>query len=323
MPKEKSTTVRALPFSLRATRFALTNAARVAPAPAARAASWMFCRPARYRLPEAERDLLKVADPFDVRLGRQRLRAWRWGGGERVVLLVHGWSGRGAQLGGLVQPLLDRGFTVVAFDGPGHGASTGTSSSLVEMADACFAVTRTLRRAPHGIVGHSMGAAAAAIATAEGLDAERAVWISPPASLAYFIDEYAAFLGFRAPARDSIVRTMESTFRVAMDDLDVERIEVTGGERMLVLHDLNDREVPAEHGRRVARAFGASFEATSGLGHRRILRDRAVASRVAQWIGGHLDEDTSSPNGFEVASAPATTDAITRDPGSRKWTESL
>ncbi|MEM9380271.1 MAG: alpha/beta hydrolase [Planctomycetota bacterium] len=297
--------------------------ARIAPAPAARAASWLFCRPTRHRLPDAERALLKVADPFDVRLGRQRLRAWRWGTGERVVLLVHGWSGRGAQLGGFVQPLLDRGFTVVAFDGPGHGASTGTSSSLVEMADACFAVTRNLRRTPFGVVGHSMGAAAAAIAVAEGLDAERAAWISPPASLAHFIDAYASFLGFRAPARDRIVRAMESTFQVRLDELDVERIDVPAGDRMLVLHDLDDREVPAEHGRRVADAFGATFETTSGLGHRRILRDRTVAARVAEWIDGHFEAETSSLSGSESASAPATSEAMTLDPGSRKWTESL
>ncbi|MEM6673878.1 MAG: alpha/beta hydrolase [Planctomycetota bacterium] len=323
MPISNSTTVRAIPFSLRATRFALTNVARIAPAPAARAASWMFCRPARHRLPAAERDLLTTADPFDVRLGRQRLRAWRWGTGERLVLLVHGWSGRGAQLGCFVQPLLDRGLSVVAFDGPGHGASTGTSSSLVEMADACFAVTRTLRETPFGVVGHSMGAAAAAIAVAEGLGAERAAWISPPASLGYFIDEYAAFLGFHAPARESIVRAIESTFHVTLDELDVERLEVPGGDRMLVLHDVDDREVPAEHGRRVAQALGAAFETTSGLGHRRILRDRAVAARVASWIGGHLDEEASSPIGSESASAAAMTDAITRNTRARKCTEPL
>jgi hypothetical protein len=53
---------------------------------------------------------------------------------------------------------------------------------------------------------------------------------------------------------------------------------------LLVVHDENDREVPIASGELVASAWpGAVLERTRGLGHRRILRDRRVIERVAEF----------------------------------------
>jgi pimeloyl-ACP methyl ester carboxylesterase len=52
---------------------------------------------------------------------------------------------------------------------------------------------------------------------------------------------------------------------------------------LLVVHDRDDREVPIEHGRRLAATWPlAELRETDGLGHRRILRDpNVVATAVA------------------------------------------
>ena len=50
-------------------------------------------------------------------------------------LLVHGWEGRGAQLGSLVGPLVEAGLSVVAFDAPAHGDSPGNRLYLTDEAD--------------------------------------------------------------------------------------------------------------------------------------------------------------------------------------------
>ena len=56
---------------------------------------------------------------------------------------------------------------------------------------------------------------------------------------------------------------------------------------MLVVHDVDDREVPVGEGLRVARAFGREPVLTTGLGHGRVLVDDDVATRVL----GHLAAD--------------------------------
>jgi pimeloyl-ACP methyl ester carboxylesterase len=54
---------------------------------------------------------------------------------------------------------------------------------------------------------------------------------------------------------------------------------------MLLFHDPEDREVPWEHGRRIAEAWpGARLVRASGLGHNRLLRDPAVIGEAVAFV---------------------------------------
>src|SRR5712692_10468276 len=70
------------------------------------------------------------------------LPTWTWGKGP-AVLLVHGWGGHAGRLTPFVEPLTDAGFSVVAFDAPGHGSAPGRRSSLPDMVEAIRAVAAT------------------------------------------------------------------------------------------------------------------------------------------------------------------------------------
>ena len=287
----KSTIDRSIPVQLRMARTGLRTLACVAPEKAAAITSQLFCRPQKHTRPPREQAALADALPFQVRVGRRPVQAWRWdpkvAPTGRTVFLVHGWAGRGTQLAGFVEPLVAKGYTVVAWDGPGHGASAGDSSSLVELADTVYAVARALRSTPVGIIGHSMGAVAAGLAIAEGLACERAVWISPPASLIDFVHSFADIMGFSPRMQERLTQRMNRTFTVNMADYDVEEMRIPHGDRMLVIHDTDDKEVPIEHGKRVAAAISAAeLIETQGLGHRRILRADDVIQRSVGWIAG-------------------------------------
>ena len=295
MSTQKSTTVRTiqdpqpqpLPLAFRAAAFGLRALGTVAPGRAAAASAKIFCHPMQHARPRREKEWLADALPFKVRVARNEIQAWRWGTGERHVFLMHGWAGRGAQLGAMVAPLLERGYSVVTWDGPAHGESGGRTSSLVELADATFAISRKLRREPYGIIAHSMGAGAAAVAISEGLGFERAVLISSPASILHFVHGYAEMMGFGPDMSDQIVGWMNRTYSVDLADYDVEAMDVPHGERMLLIHDDEDKEVPIEHGERVAKAVGAHrFVRTKGLGHRRILYAEETVHQAVEWIHG-------------------------------------
>ncbi|HET7930674.1 MAG TPA: alpha/beta fold hydrolase, partial [Rhodanobacteraceae bacterium] len=109
-----------------------------------------------------------------------RVAVYQWGDPEKQprVLLAHGWSSYALRFLPWVRALCAAGYAVIAFDQPGHGRSDGGRCTL-----ACFA--RTLRAVGerHGpfdaIVGHSMGGAAAMLALADGIAAQRAVLIAP------------------------------------------------------------------------------------------------------------------------------------------------
>src|SRR5207247_1512114 len=131
----------------------------------------LFTTPRRHRRPDRERAVLATARELvvDVTLRAPRwhgaqcsIAAWRWGSGP-TVLLVHGWEGRGSQLGAFVEPLVAAGMSVVAFDAPGHGDSPDHRLYLTDLADCIADVIATVGPV-HAIVAHSFGAAAALLA---------------------------------------------------------------------------------------------------------------------------------------------------------------
>jgi pimeloyl-ACP methyl ester carboxylesterase len=55
---------------------------------------------------------------------------------------------------------------------------------------------------------------------------------------------------------------------------------------MLLIHDLDDQEIPFEHSQKILRAVRhAEFQATQGLGHRRLLKDPNVLDLVTRFAG--------------------------------------
>ncbi|MEL6182748.1 MAG: alpha/beta fold hydrolase, partial [Myxococcota bacterium] len=137
--------------------------------------------PARRSGPDRERALLSAARRRDLQFQGSTVATWQWGDTHRpLVLLVHGWGGRGGQFHPFVQPLLDAHYQVVTFDALGHGASDRRTSDLVVMTHSLQAVAAHFGPI-HAIIAHSLGAATTALALREGLAVEKLVLISPAA----------------------------------------------------------------------------------------------------------------------------------------------
>ena len=97
----------------------------------ARVAARVFLTPRRTRLPERERAWLAHARSEVFAAGRFRLSGHRWNPSGDPVLLIHGWEGRGSQLGGLALALAERGLQPITVDLPAHGSSAGAQTNLV------------------------------------------------------------------------------------------------------------------------------------------------------------------------------------------------
>ena len=210
------------------------------------------------------------------------LAVWDWGDGP-TVLLVHGWNGNAAQLAGLVPPLLRAGYYVAALDLPAHGASAGTRTNVRAMADALLRLGRRVGPV-HAVIAHSLGAAASVIALAEGLGAERAVLIAPPADLPRYAREYARAVGLSARSTFDLLARLDVALG-GREAFDLLRLAPSQTARMLVLHDPADREVPLADAQALARAWpGARLEMLEGAGHTRALRHPEVISRAVSFV---------------------------------------
>ena len=281
---QKSTTVRSI--SYRGTRAALGALQSIAPPLAARVATRVFMTPPRHARASPDWGAIARAAPFDVDGGRETLRGVRLGRGP-AVLLVHGWGGRGRQLAAFAPPLLEAGCSVIAFDGPAHGASTGRTTNMPEFADAIRHVAA--RFSARAAIAHSLGGAALSLALHRGLSLESVVLIAPPRTPAAFLDAFCSGLGLRAETREALRLRIERRVGIRMSELAIPRLAAGLRTPALVVHDRADTEVPWEDGAAIAAAWpGARLESTDGLGHRRILRVPAVVSEAASFVVDHL-----------------------------------
>jgi pimeloyl-ACP methyl ester carboxylesterase len=278
----KSTNVRAA-IVVAAVRLWLRGLGWISPDLAAAGMRALFIRPRRLPAPEREARWLRGAETGAIEADGEALAVYSWGAGP-LVLLVHGWSGRGSQLGAFAQALAERGFRAVALDLPGHGASPGWSSSLVRMASAVDAAMRQLG-APIGIVAHSAGCAATALALHGSTWEPALAFVSPPEDLGYFLREMARTLRVPARVHRRTRRDIERRFGVRFSELRVPALGPEMTQPLLVFHDQHDREVPLTHGQHVAASWpGATLVTTRGLGHQRILRDAEVVRRAVEWV---------------------------------------
>jgi pimeloyl-ACP methyl ester carboxylesterase len=213
------------------------------------------------------------------------LAAWRWGAADwPVVILVHGWAGRGAQLGAFAGPLVAAGFQVTAFDGPAHGESPGAEASVPQLAE-CIVEIAAQRGGVHAVIGHSMGAASAAMATMLGLAPKALVMIAPPLSHRRRMERVAERLELESEVRERFFAAAER--RVGWKDADVDMRVVARRAPCpaLVFHDPQDDNTEfAGSEEFVAGWRGARLVPCPGRGHIRILATGEVVAEAVRFV---------------------------------------
>jgi pimeloyl-ACP methyl ester carboxylesterase len=274
----------ALPLGFRLLRAALGLCAAISTELAGRWVNRLWFRSRRYPEPDREKEWLRTAQRLTLTHRGRPVAVSRWGEGP-TILLVHGWHGRGAQLGAFAAPLVEAGYCVVAFDAPAHGRTPGSSTDLPEVSEALCTVAAAFPPL-HGVITHSFGAAVTLYAIAQGLAPKRVVAVSAPASIEFLMDSFAARLGISDAVMAVHRRLMEERFGADLWQR-FSPSAIAGGLRIpaLLVHDDEDHDVPWQEGAALARAWSrAELIRTRGLGHRRILRDLQVVDRAVRFL---------------------------------------
>lgn len=213
------------------------------------------------------------------------LNARAWGPADRpAVLLAHGWDSHLYAMLPLVEPLLDAGFRVVAYDAPGHGRSSGDMAALTDMARAAAAVARAAGGVV-GAVGHSMGAAALGLALEEGAHLGRVALVAAPSEPLPYALDCARAHRLDADQTRAMLDIVDRRMGRPLAGLSVPAAAQRFTAPALLVHSLDDRIAPVADALRIAAAWpGARTHLVEGLGHRRILADGEVVRTVVGFL---------------------------------------
>ena len=237
--------------------------------------------PKKYERPLWEKNLLQKAQKVHLPSGRN---VWKWGESGPQVLLVHGWEGRGTQLGAFIEPLLEAGNQVFAWDGPAHGDSPGESTHLLEFSKALKEDLEYLATI-ESVIAHSMGAASLLLAMEDGIKVKKAILIASPTQWASAVYSLAARLKLRDATLKAMLKSLEERVGKPIESFNIQDSSLKEKISLFILHDEKDDAVPLSEFTKLQKVFPeAKGKLYSGLGHRRILKDAGVILEVVKFI---------------------------------------
>ncbi len=134
-------------------------------------------------------------------------------------------------------------------------------------------------------LGHSMGGGALLLAIAEGLPVKRAVTLAAPTNIEGVLQRFARYVALPASATSAFTREVVKTVGRPTDAVSASRLSTRLTVPLLMVHDADDVEVPHTDAEQLTTQLPtARLFTTHGLGHRRLIRDPAVAAHIVDWL---------------------------------------
>lgn len=254
----------------------------VFPKTIAHSAERLFLTPDRTPRPKSETDYFNSAKKYKI---DNRIAAFEWGEAHNpLVVLVHGWSGRGTQMAAFAESLVSNGFRVVGLDGPAHGDSAGAITHVGEYSQFLIDVQKTLGPY-HTIIAHSFGAGCSVLSAARGLDVKKIVLVSGPSRYELVVKYYLDAFKLSAKSRTHFLNSLAKKVKLPVEAMNVGVIGNALSISAMVIHDKDDKEVPLRAAEEIKMNWpSVELVITSGLGHRRILKDSSVINIVTKFI---------------------------------------
>jgi len=276
-------------FKLGTVRAGFALGSRLMPSRTLRHATQLFATPlASSRL----RAVATVPGPGMQRgemiIRHQRIAVYSWGDPSRqpYVLLAHGWSSFGQRFQPWVPHLRSLGYAVVTFDQPGHGRSEGRHCTLPDFVDTINELGRCFGPAALAI-GHSLGGTALVLAQDQAWQAHKLILLAPAEDMVAATDRFFHKVRLGRHLRGRFFDWHERHTGIHPEQLQVHRYLPALGQPGLIVHDLDDAEVPWEEGERYARHWPhARLLTTQGLGHHQIVDAPQVIEAALAYLRG-------------------------------------
>ena len=218
-----------------------------------------------------------------------------------TIVCVHGWEGRGTNFYKFIPKLTEKGFRVLAPDFPKHGNTGGPESGCHTFGHTLNCILNYINE-PTILLVHSVGNAATCVNYYLSDEKTRNqikgyVGISSPDAFRDSIIDFGKSVGFDDYTNNLFVEKNSERLGIEVRFFVVSEIIKNFNYPCLIVHDDKDKEIPFDWGVNVSKHIPEKFQTykigdkeypcfhkTSGLGHRRIIRDDNVANVVVDFI---------------------------------------
>jgi pimeloyl-ACP methyl ester carboxylesterase len=231
-------------------------------------------------LEKAEKEIFEFKD--------FKIQTYKWPGGEKKVLLIHGWEGQTGNFSDLINILVAQDYKIYAFDAPSHGYSTKGKTSLFEFAELAAILIK--RFEVNKIVSHSFGSVATTYALYKNQDIsiDNYVLLTTPDTFLERIDDVFETIGLTEKVKYNLIKRIENESNVEVKKLSVsEFVKKIKVKKALIIHDTHDKVIPIDRALNVYYNWiNCSLHKVNGTGHFKILRTPEVLEIAIRFLNG-------------------------------------
>ena len=267
--------------------------AYVAPSKAAQIGFELFCRPLRVPIKDKQQSFFDTAVKENFHFNGFDIQTYRWGSGDKKILLLHGWQSHTYRWKLYIEAL-SKNFTVYALDAPGHGRSSGKFLSVPLYSEV---IEEQMKRmgSVDTIITHSLGGFSTLYTFYRNpeLHANKIITLASPGEAQEFFDFYTSSLGLSRRTTQLIVSRFTDIFQKTPSFFSAPTFASSVTIPGLIIHDEDDNDTPFYHAERIHNAWKKSkLIRTKGFGHN--LKSNEVVKEVVQFVNDPLSKHFKS-----------------------------
>ena len=228
----------------------------------------VFCIVRKGRIQPQQMPYLQQAKYTVETINNHQIQTYRWKGEKSTVLLVHGWESNSFRWRNLVAKLKAANFDIIAFDGPGHGYSSGTKMHVPLYAQCAQHIISKYR--PQFVIGHSVGGMTALYNEYKNPDSsiEKIVTIGSPSEFYDIMKHFQQLLNFNNRVLGALDQFIQERFGFSIQEFSTSEFVKTNTKKGLLIHDELDAIAPFQASENVhANWKDSTLVKTKGLGH--------------------------------------------------------
>jgi pimeloyl-ACP methyl ester carboxylesterase len=216
------------------------------------------------------------------------VRGYRWNkGGEKKLLILHGFESSVVNFDRYVKPLVKKGYEVLAFDAPAHGRSTGRTITVIDYKDLVHYIYDHYGPID-AFITHSFGGLTLSLAIEEIPHDEnmKMVLIAPAAETKTAIDNFFRLLKLDQDVRGEFEKLITRMSGKEPDWYSISRVAPKIRAQVLFLQDRDDHMTPITDVEPIMKKQYPNFKfiISEGLGHRRIYRDSHSLQAIMDFL---------------------------------------
>jgi pimeloyl-ACP methyl ester carboxylesterase len=266
----------------------------VAPSRAGREGFYLFCKPRRRAVKPHHMEFLDTAEKFLIIYDGKKIQGYRWGSGEKKLLLLHGWESHSYWWKSIVAKLSKEKYTIYSIDAPGHGLSEGSYNNIPYYSGLIEQVIQE-QGGFFAVLGHSMGAFSTAytLHRAPKLRVSNFVAMAAPGEAKEFVEFYKRAVGFSDRTMGAINKYFVEKLGHGPEYFSLKEFAKNLKLPGLIIHDTKDPDAPYEHAVDAHRNWKASrMISTTGLGHN--LKSVDLIKNVEEFLSEEIHQEINS-----------------------------